>query len=62
MQKINSRANIRFTSRAVESINKAEKNNQKFFQNLIEEQCREDAKEREKDRSFFLELAKILKD
>ena len=37
----------------------AEQLNQEFYQNLVEQQRKDDAKEREKDREFFMNIAKL---
>ena len=37
----------------------AEQLNQEFFKNLVEQQRKDDATEREKDREFFMNIAKL---
>ena len=43
----------------LKSLEESEKRQQEFYAKFIEEQRKEEAKEREKDREFFMNLGKL---
>ena len=53
---------IEFQNEQRQKIRESEIRNQEFMQQSITQQREDDAQERERDRAFFLELSKILKD
>ena len=53
---------IEFQNEQRQQIRESEIRNQEFMQQLITQQREDDALDRERDRAFFLELSKILKD
>ena len=44
----------------LKAFEESEKRQQQFFEQMVEAQCKYDAAEKEKDRQFFMELAKVL--
>ena len=44
----------------LKAFEESEKRQQQFFEQIVEAQCKYDAAEKEKDRQFFMELAKVL--
>ena len=53
---------IEFQNEQRQQIRESKIRNQEFMQQLITQQREDDALDRERDRAFFLELSKILKD
>ena len=53
---------IEFQNDQRQQICESEIRNQEFMQQLITQQREDNAPDRERDRTFFLELSKILKD
>ena len=53
---------IEFQNEQRQQIRESEIRNQEFMQQLITQQREDNALDRERDRTFFLELSKILKD
>ena len=53
---------IEFQNEQRQQIRESKIRNQEFMQQSITQQREDDALDRERDRAFFLELSKILKD
>ena len=51
---------IKLQKMQLKAFKESEKRQQQFFEQMIEVQSKDNAAEKEKDRQFFMELAKVL--
>ena len=51
---------IKLQKMQLKAFEESEKRQQQFFEQMIDVQSKENAAEKEKDRQFFMELAKVL--